>query len=284
MPQIATIAITNAAWTYLIDGKLPNNTLDYLVPFANARGIARVLIPGQEKEYYDWQKIAMETFAAYNDRGAGAGFQQLGQSVFKYGEGKIAPAWQAVSHFFTGEDAIGHKIAWTPKGLSGWLADEFLPIFVNSSAKAQAAGLNALENLLGIREAPSYLADAQKFYESRTKLHTRYEKDELQRAGREAIAVGEPTPEGYKATRQPTFREWKARQANSFESGFPTVPQGVKPLREDTRAGAAPQRNRSEEQLYFQGAGDRIPQPSTTVLRGNVPPTRGRGRVRRGRR
>lgn len=183
--QFAMLAMTNAAWSYLIDGKLPNSTLDYMIPFANARGIARVLLPGEEKEYYDWMKIIAQTISVGNDKGLGAALQQLSQGIGEYAKSKLAPIWQAAHDWLTGQDAIGHRIAYTPGGVAGWLKNEFLPIFATNAEQAAKSGINPVENLFGIRGAPTWLSNWTTWRQGQQSLHDRWTKEELSRARRE---------------------------------------------------------------------------------------------------
>jgi hypothetical protein len=196
MGQLATVAFTNAAWTLLATGALPTSTLDYMIPFANARGLARLILPGEEKEYYDWWKIVASTYAVYQDKGMGAAFQQLAQSGTEYAKGKLAPVWQAALAIVTGSDAIGHKIAYTPGGMAKFLTDQFMPIFFQSWDKSKALGLNPVESMFGLREAPKAMTDFSGFLDQQTKLHTRWTTEELARARKEALAVGAEPPEG----------------------------------------------------------------------------------------
>ncbi len=203
MGQVATIAFTNAAWSVLVDGKLPSSTLDYLIPFATSRGLARILLPGEEKEYYDWMKIVADTYAEYRVHGVLSASSQFAHSTFTYAAGKLAPMWQAAKTFVTGEDAIGHKIADQPGGILKFLEQSFAPIFFENWDKSKAIGLNAAENMFGLREAPKQLSDFWGYIATQEGLHNRWTKEELSRAGKEATALGQVPPEGYK---QPAAR------------------------------------------------------------------------------
>lgn len=199
MGHLATIAATNALWIYAVDGKLPDNKLDLMIPFANARGITRVLLPGQEKEFYDLAKIGAETYSAYLDGGVFAGVHSFIMSTFNYGFGKLAPYIQAAYDLANraGENAIGDKIGYQPGGFMRWVGDEFLPIFLQNWDKAKAAGISPVQNLFGIREAPKWMVDFEAFRDMEAKLHGRWSKAEIQRDGKQALASGEEPPTGY---------------------------------------------------------------------------------------
>lgn len=200
--QFAMLAMTNAAWSYLIDGKMPNSTLDYMIPFANARGITRILLPGEEKEYYDWMKIVANTISVEKDKGLGSALQQASQGVADYAKGKLAPIWQAAHDWLTGEDAVGHKIAYTPGGVAGWLEKEFLPIFASNWEQAKTAGINPVENLFGIRAAPTWLSNWDTWRQGQQRLHDMWTKQELNRARRESGAF---SPFASRGSRTPGF-------------------------------------------------------------------------------
>ncbi len=272
--NLGMIAFTNAAWGLLVDGKLPDNKLDYMIPFANARGIARVLIPGEEKEYYDWMKIAAETFSTYEDKGFGAGALQALRSTTSYAAGKLAPPYQAAKDWMAGEyyNTAGKmtKIIPTPAGVRDWLTSEFLPIFANSWDKNAAAGLNAVENLVGMREAPKWFENWDAWRQGQEKLHNRWTKEELKIAGQAA-------PQTPRPQRTPGDRQYGSRAARTrdFLLNEQTATQRANQLLDHVRTprgtqgsytpgvdnqGAAP---RGSEQQVYTGQG------TTTVLRGD---------------
>lgn len=183
--QFAMIALTNAAWSLAVDGKLPNSTLDYMIPFANARGIARILLPGEEKEWYDWAKVIAESISVGKDKGLGAAFQQFFQGTGQYAKGKLAPIWQAAWTWLSGEDAIGHKIAYTPGGIQKFLEDQFLPIFATNWKSSERIGLSYTQNLFGLREAPKWLANWDAWRAGQQRIHNKWTADELRRAAKE---------------------------------------------------------------------------------------------------
>jgi hypothetical protein len=154
-----------------------------MIPFANARGIARIILPGEEKEYYDWMKIATETFSTYTDKGLGAGALQFLRSSGNYAMGKLAPPYQAIKDWMAGTyfNATGKivKIIPTPSGIKDWLMQEFGPIFINSWDKNAKIGLNWLENATGLREAPKWFENWDAWRVDQQKLHNSWTKQEL---------------------------------------------------------------------------------------------------------
>jgi hypothetical protein len=196
--HLATIAFTNAAWSYGIDGKLPDSYYDYLIPFANARGVKRILLPGQEKEFYDWLGVIRKSVSVGMDQGVASGLRAFSGEAAHYAFGKVAPIYQAAAQWLTGKDGIGHELDYQPGGPIAFLKNTFLPIFISNWDKGKADGLNAVENLFGLRGAPKWFEDWDGFREQEMKRHAKLTTAELQRAGREAIALGQEAPEGYK--------------------------------------------------------------------------------------
>lgn len=204
MAQLATIAFTNGVWSMLVDPehRLPRNTLDYLLPFANMANTVRMLVPGEEKEYWDWWKIAAGTYGVFQKKGWWAGAQKLSEDVGQYAKGKLAPIWQAAWAWMSGEDQIGRKIRDVPGGVPAWLEQQFLPIFAanwpamqktvgNAFAavglprpafERRSADLGPALNTFGFREAPKYGSQIGPWLQSQGKLEDRWTKEELQRA------------------------------------------------------------------------------------------------------
>ncbi len=116
--------------------------------------------------------------------------------------------------FLTGEDAIGHKIAYTPGGMVGWLQNEVWPVVLQNYEKQKAAGLNEAERTF-IREAPQWVQDPAAFYKSQQGLAAMWSKQELGRARKEGTEPPKPP------------REYKGRAPRSGGSGFsPSNPWG----------------------------------------------------------
>jgi hypothetical protein len=80
--------------------------------------------------------------------------------------------------------------------MAKFLTDQFMPIFFQSWDKSKALGLNPVESMFGLREAPKAMTDFSGFLDQQTKLHTRWTTEELARARKEALAVGAEPPEG----------------------------------------------------------------------------------------
>jgi hypothetical protein len=199
MGQLGTIAFANAAWTVLATGKLPDSTLDYLIPFANARGLVRILLPGEEKEYHDWAKVVAETYSMYQDVGPGAAAKQFLQGTAGYGVGKLAPIWQAAIDLMTETNRIGERLAFKAGGMGAWLEKVFLPIFALNWDKGEKIGLDPVSNLMGVRQAPGssaifnpWSAEWQTFLDKQRKLHDRWSKEAIGRENRENGIVKPP--------------------------------------------------------------------------------------------
>lgn len=268
--QFAMIALTNAAWSYAVDGKLPSSTLDYMIPFANARGIARILLPGEEKEYYDWMKILAESYSVGKDKGLAAGFQQFFQSGKDYARGKLAPVWQAGHDWFTGEDAIGHKIAYTPGGIAGWLENEFLPIFATNWKSSERIGLSYTQNLFGLRQAPKWLENWNTWREGQQRLHDYWSRQELQRANKENGATSGTWYQGTggggssrgTAAQTPPPGGWGNYESGAGAYNPPTIigggqrgqlPPGIAAPRQSRRGGGGARQPRAQRNLLPRG-------------------------------
>jgi hypothetical protein len=228
MGQLGTIAFTNTVWSLLQTGQMPD-ALGYLIPFANARGIARVLLPGEEKEYHDWAKVVAETYGMYNDvsdkqgvrAGAEAGVVQALRGTLKYGVGKLAPIYQAAIGVLSETDQIGQYLIFKKGGLEAWAEKVMLPIFALNWDKGEKLGLDPVSNLMGVREAPKssaifnlWSAEWQAFLGKQTKLHDYWSKQSLQRENKEEGIVKPP-------------KEYKGRTPRGNSSGFsPSNPWG----------------------------------------------------------
>jgi hypothetical protein len=275
MGHLATIAWTNAAWSYAIDGKLPDSYLDYLIPFANARGLRRVLLPGQEKEFYDWMGIVKKSVSVGMDQGVAAGLRTFSGQFAHYAFGKVAPIYQAAAEWVIGEDGIGHRLDYAPGGPIAFLKNAFMPIFIAGWDKAKADGLNVVENMIGIRGAPKWFEDWEAFRKQEQGLHAKWTKEELQRAGKEAIQQGNEPPEGYKPPGSAS-RSGQATAADHQAAARAALDQG----RLDARAQRLEQQTLNRGQIAversngaFGGGARYAPQQTndygTTVLRGN---------------
>ncbi len=221
MGQLATIAFTNAAWGVIAAGKMPDSTLDYLIPFANARGLARVLLPGEEKEYHDWAKVTAETYGMYQDKGALAAGKQFLQGSAGYAVGKLAPIWQAAIDLMSETNRIGERLAFKKDGMLGWAEKVLLPIFALNWDKGEKLGLDPVSNLMGVREAPKTSAifdpsspEWRTFLAKQTKLHDMWSKQALSRENKEEGIEKPP-------------KEYKGRAPRGSGSGFsPSNPWG----------------------------------------------------------
>lgn len=185
MAQIATVAFTNAAWNFFATGQLPQNTLDYMIPFANARGLARVLIPGEEKEYYDWLKIYRESMSAWDDEGPLAGIQQAFSSTAQYGENALANIWRAAIDWFNGEywDSSGHKqhIGTGAGTFLNWFESEFAPIMTENWDRNAQKGISPWQNFMGWRVAPKWLSDQADWRAQQEKYHAKFTRQSIMR-------------------------------------------------------------------------------------------------------
>ncbi|HEV2098448.1 MAG TPA: hypothetical protein VGR45_05925, partial [Stellaceae bacterium] len=221
MAQIATVAFTNAAWNLLATGQMPQSYLDYLIPFANARGLARVMIPGEEKEYYDWLKIYREAMSAWDKNGPVAGAQQLFASTGKYAENALASIWRAGIDWFNGEywSQDGHKrqIGVAPSTFADWFTSEFAPIMTTNWSQQAAKGLDAWQNFMGWRAAPKWLSDPAAWQAQQEKQGSlrRYDvyraRSDLPREPRQPSESSMPS-----LREAPIFRHYNAPRTRSY--------------------------------------------------------------------
>ncbi len=213
MGQLGTIALTNAAWSYLVAGKPPDSTLDYLIPFANARGMARLLLPGEEKEYHDWAKVVAETYASWKDDGAFAAGKTFAHGAAQYGVGKLAPDYHWAIDLMSETNRIGERVelksgrhAWFGGGPGEeWVEKSLMPIIANNWSKGEKIGLDPVSNATGVREAPKSSAifapwspEWRSYLASQTKLHNRWSKEAIGRENREEGTTPEKAPREYK--------------------------------------------------------------------------------------
>ncbi len=141
------------------------------------------------KELYDLGKV-LSTAYGRND------FTAMGSGFADYAAGKLNPVFRFFNDFKNGYDAVGHKIAYTPKGWMGYLNDNFGPIFTQSFSKLKAGtGLTSAEIAMGWREAPLYATDPQAYWNQQQGLANRWTKDELRRAQQENAALANPDPD-----------------------------------------------------------------------------------------
>ncbi len=190
---VAVYTGANALFNYLNTGERPKDIWD-LLNFrtggtTKSGAPQRGLLPTEFKELYDMGRIAVD---AYLDP----------MSVFKgiahYIAGKENPFVQLLDALVTGEDAVGHKISQQPGGWGKYFIDQVKPIvWTNLEKNPVGGGLNKVEQTF-INAAPSWLTDTQAYVKQQQALHDRWTKEELQRAGREAVANGQEPPEGYK--------------------------------------------------------------------------------------
>lgn len=148
----------------------------------------RGFIFSEIKEVYDLGKVLMTAAGRHDITAAGPAFAD-------YALGKLNPVFRFFHDFFKGEDATGHKISNTPHGWLGYLNENFGPIFTQSFDKLKkGTGLTAAEIALGWREAPTYVADPDKFFGQQKGLMDKWTKEELRRAQRENAQLENPDP------------------------------------------------------------------------------------------
>jgi len=273
----------NGIMNYLNTGEAPKSIWDLLNfrtgNFTTSGQPKRGLIPTEFKELYDIGHILVDAIMAPSS---------VPHGIMNYFAAKENSMMQALTTLLTGEDAIGHKIAWTPGGWGKYFLDSIIPIIFK--AKDITSGLNRLERTF-IREAPSWVEDTEAYFAKMTKLHGRWTKEELQRAGKEAALYGEAAPEGYQAPgsrgagqgtqRSPEDQALRAQIRARYVGGGTGVQEIVNRLHETRQADGqvggvnqgAPRGSVTEVPT------DQIGQAPTTILRGSQSPTLGTNRA-----
>ncbi len=93
-----------------------------------------------------------------------------------------------------GEDAIGHKISYTPGGWLKYYENTVFPMVLeNYERPKKNSGLNAFERLF-IRDCPEWACDPASFYGKQEGLAKRWTKEELSRAIKENQKLENPDP------------------------------------------------------------------------------------------
>lgn len=200
----AVIATVNTVYQELMTGKAPEGFDDLFVG-GRTGGLtkggqpARIQIPGEQKEVFDLSKIVANTYGAAKYGGAnwiGAGALELGGGVADYANFKNA--WNSFSFLINhGKDAIEHRVAYTPGGVSGAIEKLFEPIISSTAENLRVgSGIPKWQTQLGFKEAPTWAEDWPAFMKGWEDRSNQYTKDELSRATKEAVATGQPIPAG----------------------------------------------------------------------------------------
>jgi hypothetical protein len=253
----------NAIMTTINTGQPPKDAWD-LLNFRTG-GVTKTgapqrgLLPTEFKELYDMGHIVANAFVDPTS---------IPKGLMNYVAGKENPVVQAFFALVTGEDAVGHKIANTPGGWSGYFLNQVKPIIFNNVAyEPPGTGLNRVERTF-IREAPGWLEDPQAYHAAQVKLSDRWTKEELTRAGREATAGGWATPEGYK----PPAAKGASKNTDAGRVAAGEAPNYRPP----------PPRTAGQESFYPQPASYQAPQQQVAPqsYQNTVAPTRSRAAPR----
>jgi len=193
---VATAGINGIA-QWLWSGKLPGEAspiksfpeavaMDLLYPrtggVSKGWAQARMMIPSQMKEYYDWAKVVQETYAGYKVQGGGPGyaFSKFVQAMSHYGEAKVRPLWNGVFALMGGEDAIGRDPALYPGGLGRFLAEQFMPIAATQWQDYRPkSGIGRVGASLGLRELPDWIEDPRRYWGIQQYLVTKRTREQL---------------------------------------------------------------------------------------------------------
>jgi hypothetical protein len=231
----------NSIMQYLKTGTTPLQTdtpladmLNYRTGAANKWGSPeRGMIGSEIKEAYDLFKAV--TWAI----GTGS-YSQLGPAFNSYIAAKVNPFWQMLNTLRTGEDGIGHKVAFTPDGWfgkNGYMRQLFSPIVVDQLLHGRVGSeVGLFEKLMGIREAAHQVEDFDSYMKGVGGLAARWTKEELSRARKEALANGEEPPEGSVSTRGGGA---SAPRVSNRAGGY--APQQPSPRQNPSFYGYAPQ-------------------------------------------
>jgi hypothetical protein len=188
----------NAIMQYLHTGTAPwqtNTTWQDLLNFRTGGQTAqhtpeRGMLPSELKEIFDLYKAV--SFAV----GTGA-YSEIGPAFTGYALAKVNPFFQMIRTFLTGEDAIGHKVPFTPGGWEKYLGEMVTPIFATQLMHRRVGTqISIPDATMGIREAARDIEDPVGYMQGLGKLSGRWTKEELARARKEAVQFGEEPPAG----------------------------------------------------------------------------------------
>lgn len=211
----AAFAGINGVLTYLFTGQMPHG-FDFALFRTDDKH--RALFPTEFKEYFDVGKILATAIARKNPMYVPQGI--FGEYLANKQEGIPKALWELL---VSGEDAIGHKISFTPSGVLGYLWNMIEPasIAAYTHAKKQSdTGLTPAEQTL-FRPAPEWLGDTSNFMAKQGKLADKWTKEELSRAKRENAKLELPDNDlGPPNVRQRSGRAQRPAQAPTSLRSF----------------------------------------------------------------
>lgn len=125
------------------------------------------MLPGEQKEFYDWAGIVTKSWSTYENDGLIAGFLDTFKHTGEYAEGKLAPDLQLLGSIITGNDNFGRPIRSLPGGWPRYMEQEIMPIFLNQLDQHRPeSGLSRTEEFTGVRE-PAEWAEAHAAWAAR---------------------------------------------------------------------------------------------------------------------
>ena len=145
---------------------------------------ARAILPGEQKEYYDWMKVLENTAAVYAAPHGGIGPASMAATsgALGYAEGKLRSSIRVAITLATGKDPIGHEVAYTPSGISHVLMSAFLPLMISNWENYRPkSGITELETLFGARELPDWITDPLRAQATQNWLTNKKWRDEMRR-------------------------------------------------------------------------------------------------------
>jgi hypothetical protein len=198
--MVAISAGVNALYQFVKTGSMPGSKADFLTPLpvsiakdliaprtggtTKGGAPARALLPGEEKEFYDWGKIVATTYARANSRhgGWGPGVATALSGSADYAEAKLVGPLRIIQTLATGVDPVGRNVAYTPDGLARWLLGAVMPIAINNwEGVRPKSHISAFESLAGAREMPDWISDPLRFNSIQNYLTTKWWREEMRR-------------------------------------------------------------------------------------------------------
>ena len=192
-------AISNTMYQKLKTGEWPQMLLDLEFPHPVAGQPGRVQGPGQDKEFVDWAKIAVNATSAGIDNGWGAALMATTTGLYSYATGKEYDVPDLLRTFETGENPIGLRPGYMPGfggGLPGMILRQLAPMLLTNPDEISAALKLSWPEKLVLREAPKWAEDWNAWRGDATHgqigLHREWTAQMIKRARQDAQRTGVP--------------------------------------------------------------------------------------------